>query len=535
MKKESKIKEICKKHKTWEQVFLLWLNRYPDLDIKRLAESFLLFLKHKNKIKKEINIEFAKDILDEEKYPNRIDIIETFNDILIETINKKEHNIYIKSLKTSKYKRLFTDFVEEEIHSILENGLTKELLKNQFFNKLAVYKTSKDLLKSLILFKKANTNWSKEYYKILIKETNSDLIKETETSLLIKVNDYYACNNIGSGAWCISREKDMFEMYTKPEGVLSRDQYIYIDFSLPIDNNQSMIGFTVDSLGDVHSSHLKDDKPTPTNVIKKFKFSGWSKKCLKEKLNIIKSNQEKFNFICFHNMIDVYNEYRNNKNVSINAIPFDYMAVMAKHNYKELINNILSDSKEVLRREAIYDLLTGTMEGDQLELFQILMHYVLVEKIKIEESKKYNLLKLAIKNDSINIFKKIIKKFENLNFYEKEGCIAEIVNNGSLNILEEIYPKYKNNISEKAIEIVLYGQRYGNNSPVIIDWLMNKNAISKETQLKVLKKISNKRSESQVVEKIISQYNVAIKLNKVWCSNNLTEEQFQIYKTVRTG
>lgn len=223
---------IFKKHPYWCNIFESWLEKYPNLDLSRLEKSFSLLLKYKNLLKHDITIDFAHSLLNHVDDTNRC-IVEKFDDKIQEILHLKKKEVFINSLKTNKYQDLFNESVELELHSILDNKISIEALKHQFFNKLAKFKSSNDLLENLIQFKEKNIGWSREFYlnKIKKENLNVEVLDDQNGYMIVHAKDYEACRELGSQAWCIVQDKDNFLYYTND---LKR-QIIALNFDLPIE------------------------------------------------------------------------------------------------------------------------------------------------------------------------------------------------------------------------------------------------------------------------------------------------------------
>jgi hypothetical protein len=266
------IELITQKHPTWRKVFFLWAEVQDDLDISFLKITFALFIQNKRLLKQDIDIQFAQDLAREDN----INIVESFYDKIQSVLHEKKKEQFINSLKTSTYEHLFDQYVEEEIHLLLNNGIKIEVLKNQFFNKLARFYYSDELFYALQEFREQSMNWNIESYLDIIKKNNLDvaILPSSKNTLMIRVLNYKACQFIGSHSWCIVSMESMYDSYTKN---LNR-QFIFLDFNLPVEDNKSMIGITVDLDGFISSSHLKDDESTDENTRKLFDFEQLSNK-----------------------------------------------------------------------------------------------------------------------------------------------------------------------------------------------------------------------------------------------------------------
>lgn len=260
---------IFRKHPHWGFVFSEWITKHSKLDIQSIESSFLLFLKHKNLLKNDITLEFAKNLIDHNDNTNR-SIVEKFNDNIHSFIHINQKSLFIKSLKTSKYNHLFDQLVENEIHSIIDNKISISCLKKQFFKKLSFYKSSTTLLSALIDFKNKNICWNKESYLNIVetKKLEVKVLNEQSGYFFIEVNDYKSCKELGSSSWCIVYDENDFNAYSKD---LNR-QLIGFNFDLPIEDNNSIIGVTISCNGKILDSYNKDDSPTDFSILSEFKF-----------------------------------------------------------------------------------------------------------------------------------------------------------------------------------------------------------------------------------------------------------------------
>jgi hypothetical protein len=325
--KENKIKILAKKNPQWKGVFLLWLQHDDDLDCSQLEITFHTFIKYKHLLSNEITIEYAKSLIHQNKQDKKsflhkiktrmsmksqsnsiykFNIIEAFDDKIQSILNIKKKEQFISSLKTKSYSHMFNKEIESEIGIIIDNKISIAALKHQFFNKLAKYNTSAELLASLKDFKSKNVTWNKTDYIKKIKLLNAKIISNKDDKIMIEVLDYEACKDLGSQAWCISTSRYYYDSYNRD---LNR-QFIFMDFNLPLESNKSMIGFTIDIFGAIKASHLKNDQRTPSNIRSSFSFEDSSDD---EKISCYlngKSKKEAFSIICNKGLIKYYDEYK---------------------------------------------------------------------------------------------------------------------------------------------------------------------------------------------------------------------------------
>ena len=337
LKKQKKIETLFKKHPQWKFLFLSYLDIDENLSIKELENTFSLIISYKSIFKNLIHD--AKNFL--ELNDNR-SILERLSDKVTADIHHHKKEPFIKSLKTEKYQHLFNEKVEQEIHTILDNKISINSLKHQFFNKLAKYKNSSELIESLQSFKNKNIQWNREYYENLIKENNLnvEILNDQNGYMMIQVNDYKACKLLGSQSWCIVQDENTFLRYTDDY----KRQFIALNFNQPIENSTSMIGFTVNINGKIYSSYLKNDKKTPNKIKEQFKFNPFSKQKID---NILKekTNQEAFNFICRYGLIYFYDEYINKKEVDPSVLKNYAIIWASKNGHFDIVNRLLDDPR----------------------------------------------------------------------------------------------------------------------------------------------------------------------------------------------
>lgn len=530
MNKTNEILKFCKKHQTWGKVFISWVEKYKNLEVIEIEAAFLLYLKHKNKLKMEITIDFAKSIMNEEKFPNRINIIETFTDKIDLIIRKKSKEIFIKSLKTNKYKHLFNNKVESEISHILDNKITKESLKNQFFNKLAAYKSAQELYVALIDFKTKNSNWTQEYYLKELALYNAKILECNEHILIIEVLDYEACNKLGSTSWCISRSEGMFFHYNGDNCIDGNKQYIRYDFNLPIENNRSMIGYTVDKMGSVKYSHLKNDSLTPIFERKKQIFPKISKEEVLEEFNKFENNQEKFEIICSLNIIELYDEYRNKETVSIENRDNSYLVNVGKNGSKSIIEKILKD-KQKLSESGFKKIIYGSVMSNRLDIFSYLMFFGKENNYIITNSDKEKIISLAMQEDSEIIINALIDKLG----YMKDEIFLEYLNlmiqNSSLKVFKIFFSRYESRVLKHEEDLIaMIHHEYA-----ILVWLINNKKIDPSASKNALIIGASYLNKNELVDILIKNYSVCRGLNKIWCINNLTPEQYITYKIVKAN
>jgi hypothetical protein len=314
--KEKQIRDLTKKHPAWNKVFLTWLDQDNELDVNNLKNSFSTLLKYKHLISNDININFAKSLIDH-KDSTSLSVVEKFSDKIQETLHLKQKENFITSLQTSSYIHLFNNDVKTEIHTILDNKISIAALKKQFFSKLARFDDADDLLINLQEFRAKNVVWNIDHYldKIKNDNLNVNIVENKDQTLMLEVVDYEACKALGSQAWCIVEDDYVFESYIED---LNR-QFIYLDFNLPIEDRESMIGITVEHDGIIEDSYFKDDSHAVLFAKEKFSFNKLNNSEIRSCLEL-KSNHDAFETICKLDIIDLYDEYANKDDINFRSI-----------------------------------------------------------------------------------------------------------------------------------------------------------------------------------------------------------------------
>lgn len=282
------LNDIKNNHPTWYKYIKRWEDVYPttlpNLDI---TPTFSRYLKYKNVLRTKVTPEIVESLIKQRlERASGMDLyfdispIEVFNDIVEEEIHNHKKDSFIKSLKTESYKHLFSNEIENEIKIILDNKITPETLKNMFFKKIARYRNHDELLIDLINFKYKCLGWNEEFYinKIKEKNLNAKILEKQGDYFIIEVFDYESCKELAPSAWCITQSEMYFDMYKKS---INR-QLIALNFSMKIENNESIIGLTASFDGEIQASYLKNDHETPQEKIKEFKFKALSDESVSE-------------------------------------------------------------------------------------------------------------------------------------------------------------------------------------------------------------------------------------------------------------
>lgn len=322
--------KCLKKHPEWEKLFIQYVEEDSHILEKDIERVFLKIQNNKKIFKNLLkSAKFYLTVIDQRN------LLERLEDQIDAEIHQHKKMHFIKSLKTAKYKHLFNKKIEKEIETIIDNKVTIKTLKKQFFNKIAKFKTSEDLFENLIKFKNKNIGWNREHYLNLIenKRLDVDILNDQNGYMVISLQNYEACKELGSQAWCIVQHEDYFHSYI---GVFDQ-QIIIFNFDLPIEDPKSIIGFTTFLSGEIKYSHLKDDSVTDDTIKEQFSFP----KLNHERISDILKNQNPqvaMRLICSEGLDEFFDEYKDKPDYNQD---FNYLRSAASSNSERILKELL--------------------------------------------------------------------------------------------------------------------------------------------------------------------------------------------------
>jgi len=220
------------------------INNYIDTNIPNNAEHLiddLEDIKRYRKLKKfidEFNSELKRDYADAPKY---------FKDRLIDIATA------------------FDDLGKDEDSGKIDPKLQRSIQK-RFFDKIARYKTVRELVAAAESFLKAEANAGIANFYRAIDNTNrkygdygAKVLYDESNLLIIEIKSFAACKELFSNtSWCIAQYLGQWDSYVGGENVYNK-QYAIINFNLPPSDNKSIIGITIEPKQRVRACHLKND------------------------------------------------------------------------------------------------------------------------------------------------------------------------------------------------------------------------------------------------------------------------------------
>jgi hypothetical protein len=218
-------------------------------------ETFELFEKYyeNQQIFKNFNFNLKK-FIKESKNKDYSKTIEDAEDKLTTILIDHSVNNIIKNLSSSKNLHLFNKESYELIKDVLNQKIKIESLNNFIGKKMAKFKNTEDLNKSL---KQFINLFGFSYNGIINKanDLNIKIISKENNSVILEIENFEKSSIMGSPSWCISTSETYFKSYVTEDN----KQYFIYDFNKENTSNESLIGITLDKEGDFITGHLKDD------------------------------------------------------------------------------------------------------------------------------------------------------------------------------------------------------------------------------------------------------------------------------------
>ena len=196
---------------------------------------------------------------------NKFNIIEALKtNIKLEYIEDEMNKImkthkatkYAKALFSKKYEHLYSDALVSVFSEFCDLSVPIETLKSYIGKKMASFNTPEELLFALEGTLNLVTNFNAEWVKETTQKVNAKIISEKDNKIIVQLETFEQAKILGSSSWCISRDKDHFENYTKD----NRKQYVVYDFTKKPTNHLSMLGCTLSASFKFKNAHWKNDK-----------------------------------------------------------------------------------------------------------------------------------------------------------------------------------------------------------------------------------------------------------------------------------
>lgn len=191
---------------------------------------------------------------------------EFYLDEIYECIHNHKLEKFTKSFFSNKHKFLINDDVIVKfnyIKELIDKGkIEKSSIGNYITNKINTLNGPNDIITLINRFISDVTGYSLESILKDISNNNMKIIYQDINMLISETTSFEQMKNMGSPQWCIAQTENYFNHYIYKDQDFNR-QFIVWDFTKDVDDPFSMIGFTINMMGSIKASHLKNDKTTP--------------------------------------------------------------------------------------------------------------------------------------------------------------------------------------------------------------------------------------------------------------------------------
>jgi len=211
---------------------------------------------------KEVNIVIDtylqyEDILKNAKF--NIDLFkyksfEDLNDAMHASIQDYKIERYANSIVSNKYKHLITQDTLVYFKTLYDENISESKLQEMLGKKLAAMKTPEDFFVHLKDVMNKLNGFNEEALFIKLKDHKIEPSYQENGVIVFEVKTFEESKSLGSSSWCIARDDYYFAQYTHD----ARQFFLY-DFKKMNTDNQSMIGFTINTQGEFTAQHLKND------------------------------------------------------------------------------------------------------------------------------------------------------------------------------------------------------------------------------------------------------------------------------------
>ena len=238
-------------------------NKYHREIIKKLIiqnpskESF--FLDEYTKLKKYKALIKNKNIKFDSFFEKEISFksFEDFSDKISNEIILNNAKKMKRSILNNKYKHLENERTNKLFLTLAENNIKKEAIKDFIGKKIITYinKSPEEFNNALSDVVETLISWDINKYKKNKILNKSDILEESEQTLLVDMNTTEKVNQYGSDMWCIKRDENYYQEY-KSEGLRF---FNFLDFNKNADDKKSQIAFAVNFQGDIIDAYFKND------------------------------------------------------------------------------------------------------------------------------------------------------------------------------------------------------------------------------------------------------------------------------------
>lgn len=224
-------------------------DSYNINTFKNMSETFL----NNAQLLKNYNFDFKNNI--NESISRSYKLSETIDDKMHSIIKDSKIKQMYNSIFSNKYNFLIDEKTKEIFKQIYDLKIESKDIQKYVGAKLASFKSSEDLNNNLVSFLNKYNNFDLDSIKNKAMNLNAKVVLEENNSIVLEINNYESCKELGSSSWCIVRQQHYFDSYSSN----GNKQYFYFDFNKESSDDNSMIGFTIQKDGSLDTAHVKDD------------------------------------------------------------------------------------------------------------------------------------------------------------------------------------------------------------------------------------------------------------------------------------
>lgn len=254
--------------------------------------------KYKNLMKQnDLNI---NNVINNKEYNSFYKTFEDFDDKVEKTIIRSKGKKLLRSLVSNKYSHLINEETKEIFITLAKSNISRKILENGLFKKIAMFENSNDFNKALIENYISVNN--KEVILEKAKNLGVKILHNEKNKLKLFIDSHKEMKEFGSNMWCVQRSERTFEKYTKTGSYF----IISYDFDLPGNNPESLMASIVSSKGMIFETYDSNDN---LNNTKNEEIESYSKSfSYKEFISRIKESENKISDLVIGGLINGYNE-----------------------------------------------------------------------------------------------------------------------------------------------------------------------------------------------------------------------------------
>jgi hypothetical protein len=227
---------------------LLFFNKL-NVAVATYSDNLVFF----NEKPFDIKNEFNESLTDYQNRSHRA--MEDLDDKMHKKIKQHKVQQFAQSIASKKYRNLYNEESYNIIENIYDLKLKTDMFQDYIGKKIAAYKTPEEFNKGLMTFLDSFNSFNMEAMTTKVENAGATIISQSDDCLIVAINDYEQSKLLGSSSWCIVRAESYFDSYTGD----GNQQYFIFDFTKDSDDNESMVGITLDRKGKYYAAHYKDD------------------------------------------------------------------------------------------------------------------------------------------------------------------------------------------------------------------------------------------------------------------------------------